>query len=175
MRAQAGLGHQMTRNEIKPQIDRGKLIQLIHIGKTKLGMDQESYEAFLVGLTGKFSCADLDNHELDRVLKYMRQAGFKVQQQRGAKRLPVALSDIAYASPRQVYYIKGLWELASRNPTEIALRHFIHRITGVDDLRFIPKGKVQAVILAIKDITQKAGFNPDCPPAKEKHNDRTCP
>ena len=165
----------MTQNEIRPLIDRAKLIQLIHIGKAKLGMNQDSYGAFLFGLTGKFSCADLNEYDLNRVLSCMRQAGFRIQQQRGAKRLPVAPSDVAYASPRQVYYIKGLWDLASRNPTETALRHFIHRITGVDDLRFIPKEKVQAVILAIKDITQKAWFNPERPPGKGTPNDRTCP
>ena len=37
----------------------------------------------------------------------------------------------------------------------------LKRITGVDDLRFTPKNQATKLILALRDITSKAGYNPD--------------
>jgi hypothetical protein len=64
-------------------------------------------------------------------------------------------------SRRQEYYIRGLWDLASRAKDEKSLRALIKRIGKVDNIAFLPRRSAQAVILALRDICWKAGFNPD--------------
>lgn len=78
---------------------RQKLIQLIHVarGKTSLcscgrwiygspcpcgssysiRMDEDAYRAFLEGITGKSSAADMDTRELETVLEVFRKKGFQ--------------------------------------------------------------------------------------------------
>lgn len=54
-----------------------KLIQLIHIAKQKLGMDEYSYRAMLDRLTGKQSTKLMSVAELLRVMHELEQKGFK--------------------------------------------------------------------------------------------------
>lgn len=139
---------------------RAKLIQLVHVGKSKLGLDRDAYEALLFGATGKRSSTDMTLSELRAVLAGMRTAGFA-----GAdgKRLPARPGEAPLCSEEQLYYIKGLWELAARNKTEQALKSFVKRIAHVDDLRFLDGRAAARVILALRDIARKAGFDPDGP------------
>jgi hypothetical protein len=60
-----------------------------------------------------------------------------------------------------------LWDLASRKKDYESLREMIYRIGGVSDIRFLKKTAAQKVILALRDITKKAGFNPDAPPEEQ--------
>jgi phage gp16-like protein len=137
---------------------RKKLIQLIHVGKGKLGLDREAYEAILEGVAGKTSSADMDERELRAVLAAMRRAGFN-----GGKKLQVRPGEAPLCSKEKLYYIKGLWELAARNKTEKALAAFVRRIAHVDDIRFLDDRAATKVILALREIARKAGFDPDGP------------
>lgn len=139
---------------------RAKLIQLIHVGKAKLGLDRDDYEALLFGATGKRSSADMTLSELRSVLAGMRAAGFAGAE---GKRLPARPGEAPLCSDEQIYYIKGLWELASRTKTEAALNKFVKRIAHVDDIRFLDGRAAQRVTLALRDIARKAGFDPDGP------------
>lgn len=56
-----------------------KLIQLIHIAKTKLALDEDTYRQMLQGLTGKASCKVMNETELNNVLEAMKKRGFKIQ------------------------------------------------------------------------------------------------
>ena len=47
----------------------------IHIGKTKLGMDDDTYRAFLMRLTGKSSSKDMTDGERALVLAEMTRLG----------------------------------------------------------------------------------------------------
>lgn len=135
--------------------DRCRLIKLIHIGKKKLDLDDEVYRALLLGVTGASSCRDCSLPELEQILAAMKKLGFR------PKHLPVKpLQRGRFCTEAQRSYIKGLWELASREKTERSLRSMIKRIAGVDDLRFLTKPGASKVILALRDIAQKAKFNP---------------
>jgi hypothetical protein len=63
----------------------------------------------------------------------------------------------AWIAARQEYYIRGLWDLASRKKDMESLRGMIKRICGVSDIRFVVKEDAQKVIFALRDITEKAG------------------
>lgn len=56
--------------------DRKGLIAKIHIGKSQLQMDNDSYRALLYRTTKKNSCTGLTVIELEAVLKEMKRLGF---------------------------------------------------------------------------------------------------
>lgn len=142
---------------------RKRLVTLVHVGKGKLGLDTDEYRDLLEYATGKTSAATMNVTELEAVLDAMKKLGFVASGAGRGRSLEVRPENIGGATPRQVYYIKGLWALASRAKSEESLRALILRIAGVDDIRFIPKGKASSVILALRDITKKAGYDPDGP------------
>ena len=56
-----------------------RLIQLIHIARSDLQMDEETYRQMLQGLTGKASTKGMDTTELNCVLESMKKKGFRVK------------------------------------------------------------------------------------------------
>ncbi|GHU44014.1 GemA protein [Spirochaetia bacterium] len=134
---------------------RKKLIQLIHVGKGKLGWDDAAYRAFLNGGWGKESAADMTGNELESALKAMRKAGFASKPRR------VRPEEKGRASAAQLEYIKGMWAVCARNKSGAALLAFVKRIAHVDALRFLDAATARQVILALRDMMAKAGFNPD--------------
>ncbi len=64
--------------------NRNRLIQLIHVGKRELGLDDEIYRLLLDAETGKSSCSKMSIKELERVLSAMESRGFK-RQVKGSK------------------------------------------------------------------------------------------
>ena len=134
---------------------RKKLIQLIHVAKSKLQMSDGDYRALLNGVGGKTSSAELTVAELEQVFKAFKSLGFAV------KRLPVTELDRGLASDAQLAYIKGMWELVSREKTERALNRFVKRITGAVHLRFLNVYSAQKVTLALRAMMIDAGYDPD--------------
>ena len=134
---------------------RKKLIQLIHIGKAKMALGDDAYRAFLEGATGKKSCSDMTVRQLEAVLRSMRQNGFSQLTQR------VKPEEQGMANNAQIDYIKGMWQKCARNKNDAALSAFVNRIAGVKALRFLNVQSAQKVILALRDMMKKAGFDPD--------------
>ncbi|MDA5623545.1 regulatory protein GemA [Pasteurella multocida] len=64
--------------------NKQKYIQLIHIAKQQLNMDEYSYRSMLERLTAKNSTAKMTVVELLKVLHELEQKGFKVRSRRGA-------------------------------------------------------------------------------------------
>jgi len=147
------MSHGLTKN---PQNRRSKLIQLIHVGRNKLALSDDAYRAILQGASGKTSCADMTIFELENAMKAIRRAGFRVY-----KRLPLRKEEIGEASREQLQYIKGMWELAATYKTDKALNAFIRRVAKVDDIRFLNVQSAQKVILALRAMMVKAGYDPN--------------
>lgn len=136
--------------------DRSKLIQLIHIAKSQVGLSDEDYRAVLESTAKKSSCSDMAVFELNEVLKAMKKLGFRV------KKLETKENEIGWdTSKEQLNYIKGMWELVARDKSDRALYHFIKRITGADHPRFMGAAEAQKVILALRKMMVNAGLNPD--------------
>lgn len=55
---------------------KAHLIRLVHVGKTNLTWNDETYRDVLNRLTQKRSAKDCSEEELERVLDYMREHGF---------------------------------------------------------------------------------------------------
>lgn len=56
---------------------RKTAIQLIHIAKSQLGLDDDTYRQMLNSTTGKSSCSKMDLTELQQVLDHLKTKGFK--------------------------------------------------------------------------------------------------
>ena len=138
------------------KIDRSKIIQLIHIAKSQIGLSDEDYRAVLESTAKKTSCSEMTLFELNEVLKAMKKLGFKV------KKLETREEEIGWdASKAQMDYIKGMWELVARDKSDRALYKFIKRITGADHPRFMTASDSQKVIIALRKMMADAGLNPD--------------
>lgn len=95
-------------------------IAKIHIAKTQLGLDDETYRALLARVTGKHSSRDLNDREVDVVLGEFKRLGWRAK---GGFRK----SDKPYV--RLVY---ALWSEAGRvgavrDTGKTALRAFVGR------------------------------------------------
>ncbi|WP_240366073.1 phage protein GemA/Gp16 family protein [Psychrobacter sp. KH172YL61] len=55
-----------------------KMMQLVHIGKNKLGLDDGTYREMLYQVTGKNSSKDCTAAALRKVVDHMEQHGFTV-------------------------------------------------------------------------------------------------
>jgi phage gp16-like protein len=146
------MDHGQTKNT---KNKRGKLIQLIHIGKVKIGLTDDTYRAFLEGITGRRSCTEMTERQLAAVLRAMRRNGFEQKPRR------VTPEEQGMAAAAQLEYIKGMWQTCARNKSDKALLAFVNRIARVKALRFLTVHTARKVILALRDMMEKAGFDPD--------------
>lgn len=140
---------------MQKKTNKGRLVTLIHVARSQLGLCDSDYRAILESVSGKSSCTELTLFELEQVLKAMKKLGFTV------KKLPVKDMEVGSASRVQLEYIKGMWELVAREKTDRALYSFIRRITGAAHPRFMTEKDAQDVISALRAMMVKAGFHPD--------------
>jgi phage gp16-like protein len=140
---------------MEKEIKRKKLIQLVHVGKAQLGLDEEDYRALLVGVCGKESAAAMTERQLETVLKAMRKNGFEAAPRRVQSR------EQGQATVAQLEYIKGMWQQCARNKSDAALGALVKRIAGVDALRFLTVKTAQKVILALQDMQHQEVFYGD--------------
>ena len=134
-------------------------LAIIHLAKKQCGIDDEAYRAILYG-AGLESAKDIETDgQFNTVMKAFENLGFKTTSGK-LKRRTVPRAPGMITVPQE-YYIKGLWELASRAKDEKSLRRIVKRIGKVDDIRFLSRSAASAVILALRDICWKAGYNPD--------------
>jgi hypothetical protein len=142
-------------------------LAIIHVAKKQLGLGEEIYRAILAGV-GVDSARDITTDaQFNTVMASFAALGFK---SRGAElkyRRSAPGTNREFISKRQEYYVRGLWALASRAKDEQSLRRLVRRIGKTDDIRFLSRRAAQAVILALRDICWKAGFNPDSPDNRE--------
>ncbi len=141
---------------MKGKNGRSKIIQLIHIAKSQIGLSDEDYRAVLESTAKKTSCSEMTLSELNDVLRAMRKLGFRV------KRTETREEELGWdTSKAQMDYIKGMWGRVARDKSDRALYKFIKRITGADHPRFMRSVDSQKVILALRKMMSDAGLNPD--------------
>lgn len=120
-------------------LNRPKLIQLIHIGKSQLCLDDDTYRSLLISMTSKDSTKAMTIGELNKVLARLKQLGFVVTHK---KKDPKPIDDkVGLDTEQQIKLIRHLWlELhtlgAVRNGSEQALATYIRNQsrTTIDDL-----------------------------------------
>lgn len=145
-----------------------KWIQILHVAKRECGLDDDSYRALLFGSAGVQSASEIKTQaQYNAALTAFKKLGFTVKGGKAAsglkKTAPQKGRANEWISARQEYYIRGLWDLASRTKDESSLQAMLERIAGVKHIEWISKKNATKVILALRDIAEKAGYNPDRP------------
>lgn len=77
-------------------------IKMVHIGKSQLNIDEPSYRANLLALTGKRSCLDMGIPDLVKVLEFLKSKGFKFKAGKVAK-------PAKKAAPTQLDKLRYTW------------------------------------------------------------------
>lgn len=132
-----------------------RLIQLIHVARNDLQMDEDTYRQMLQGLTGKASTKGMDLTQLNRVMESMKNKGFRIKPA-GKARLGLPLD-----THPQSKKIRSLWlEMASagivRDSSEQALALWVKRETGVSALRWLGSDQASSVIEKLKKWQRRA-------------------
>jgi phage gp16-like protein len=143
----------MNAEPIKRRFDRAKLLQLLAIGKTQLGWDDEFYRGIWLPQQGaipddnrRYSANSLGNIQLMNAVEEMKRLGFKVK---------AAASHRPLADDQQSKKIRALWlELHERgkvrDPSEAALAAYVRRQTKVEALQWLDNAQASRVIEALK-------------------------
>lgn len=124
--------------------EKQKDIQMIHIAKQQLGMDEETYRSMLWTVARVKSSTELDFVGRRNVIAHLEARGFK--RTRPARKL---------ADDPQSKKIRALWlDLHKaekvRNPSEEALAAFVKRQTGCEALQWLSGKQASDVIEELK-------------------------
>ena len=92
--------------------NRTTLIQLIHIGAPKLFSDDEERRAWQKDMTGKTSCKDMNDKELEYLVKLLRDAGAITKRPSRAGRKPFNRSPYMAKIGAQLADMKLSWQYA---------------------------------------------------------------
>jgi hypothetical protein len=133
--------------------DRRARIAKIHIAKKELALEDDSYRAMLVRVTGKSSSTHCDIGQLDAVLAEFRRLGFATAKPKSGRVQDRPLSDRAY-----VRMIFGLWKDLKPQLTDgsyKALCSFVKRQTGIENPEWLSPEDGGAVIEALKDWLER--------------------
>ena len=135
---------------------KANLIKLIHVAKTKLGLEDDVYRDILESTTGKTSSKLLTPAQLEAVLDRLKQLGFEVESKNktGVKNL---------ASDAQSKLIRHLWlqlhEAGQvKNGSEQALAKFIENRVKVSALQFLSSDSADMVINHLRQWCKRCGI-----------------
>lgn len=103
-------------------------LSAIHVAKKQLGLDDDTYRAVLVRVTGKRSAGELTEAERNKVVSELRRQGFNPAQK--------ALQG-PFARKHQALWIAA-WNLGIvRDRRDAAMLAFVKRQTGIEHTRFL--------------------------------------
>ena len=128
-------------------------ITLIHVAKTKLGLDDDLYRAVLVNLCGVTSSTELDQAGFEALLAFFEWRGFRPLTLNGANYGPRP----GMASYAQLELIRALWfEFTKGQGKEDALNTWLERCFKVSSLRFLTKENARKAIVGLKAMKTRA-------------------
>lgn len=124
----------------------------IHIAKKDLGLDDDTYRAVAVRITGKSSARDMSEGERGRLLEEFRRQGFNPEKKGLQGR---------FAAKLQALWIDGYNLGVIDDRRDAALLAFVKRQTKIDHTRFLVDATEAAkVVEALKDwFTRAAGVD----------------
>ncbi|MEZ8148373.1 gp16 family protein [Enterovibrio norvegicus] len=145
---------------------RTRLIQLIHVGKRELQLDDDTYRALLKRETGNDSCKEMKIEELDKVLSAMEHQGFKRKKSANPKQSKKRLSPKTQGKPDVISKIRALWitmakEGIIRDGSETALDAYVRRMTkrqngkGIDRTAWCNEAHAHKIIESLKKLQKR--------------------
>lgn len=131
-----------------------KLIQLIHIAKHKLGIDEDTYRTILRNNTGKESCKEMTISELMQVMAHFERTGFKPTT---SKRHHSPTSARAKVKHNIALKIRAVWiemhkQGVIREGSEDALNSFVRNVVNP-----ILQQQDKPLVLNVQSLDYKLG------------------
>ncbi|WP_239928716.1 gp16 family protein [Photobacterium sanguinicancri] len=143
--------------------NRNRLIQLIHVGKRELALDDDTYRALLFANGEHSSCSKMNIKQLELVLTAMEIQGFKRQGKGGKTPFKRRLSPKAgKAKHAEIDKIRAIWIIMAqhdivRDRSESALDAYVRRITnrnkgeGVEHVGWCDANQAYTVLESLKN------------------------
>lgn len=125
-----------------------RLIQLIHVGKSSLNWDDDTYRSVLYRLTGKSSSSRCTDAEGDKILSYMKEQGFEptAKKQYGTKPRVAASRQTVLNKIEALLAERDLpWAYAEQMTKHMFKKHYI---IWLDDIQL--RKLMQALIVDAK-------------------------
>jgi phage gp16-like protein len=141
--------------------ERNRLIKLIHVAKRDLALDEDTYRNVLNNLAGKSSSAELTVPQLQQVLEFFRQKGWKPQYRRADQpekpRLKLSPPTRQKLVKTQIDKIRAMWidlhrRGIVRSGSELSLDQFVKRVTKVEKTAWLNQKQAGQVILALRKM-----------------------
>ncbi|HLW71365.1 MAG TPA: regulatory protein GemA [Candidatus Binataceae bacterium] len=148
-----------------PETKRRRALAALHVRRTQLGIDENTYRNLLWELTGKTSAGQMSDDEIGRCLDEFRR--------RGARSHRTMAPDQSPAAP-QLRLAIAIWrDLADmgvlHDPSDAALRTFAKRLTGVATPEWLNVKQMNVLIESLKvwrrreREKQSGGNDNECP------------
>jgi phage gp16-like protein len=134
-------------SRMRKDLQRNADLAAIHVGKKKLGLDDDLYREFLFATTGHRSASELDSAQRRLVIERMRARGFK-------KILPRPADNAQDRMARALYH-ECVKSGALRDRDERGFLKLVKRITGIDRLEWMNAEDANKVIEALKSIKRR--------------------
>lgn len=149
--------------------DNKRLISMIHIAKTQLGMAEESYRAHLKFYGNKNSCKTMSTAELNRVLDGMKTLGFKAQPSKVKATGTSSGKPKPFTDERSV--IRAIWTFMAnagfiKDGTDTALNEWVKRQTaainngaGIANIEWLPHEQAVYVLESLKKWNRRCLYS----------------
>ncbi|WNJ96561.1 regulatory protein GemA [Vibrio ruber] len=143
--------------------NRNQLIQLIHVGKRELALDDETYRILLEAETNKSSCGKMGIKELESVLSAMEAKGFKRRLKNNKQGIKKRYSPKSgKARNAEIDKIRAIWITMAkhefiRDGSETALDAYVRRMThrnagdGVDHVAWCTDRQAYTILESLKN------------------------
>ena len=126
---------------------RKRLLQLVHIGKSQLGMDDETYRSLLSQQFYQNSAKNISYSELVKLVKILQQKGAKI-------RLPHDVSHLS-AVQRKLW---AVWKAVAEESSSAALNAFVQRYySEIADWRELDSEQTASIIEQLKQWKKRVG------------------
>lgn len=141
---------------------KAKLIQLIHVAKRELRLDDETYRAALQGVCQKKSCKGMTVAELQKVLNHFEDKGFKKRAKKSKKRQsPSSSKPVKWP---EIKVIRAIWIQAAKDDllkdgSEEALDKWVFRMTGVRHVGWLSYDRAFKVLESLKKWHKRLMIN----------------
>lgn len=146
----------MPKPKLAIDVERTRLIRLIHVAKRDLRMVDADYrQAVLTASGGRAeSSADLSIAELEKLVSHLKRCGFKVRTAGKSQPVKPTFSRPLAGDPES-RKIRALWLMlhelkAVENPSEAALAAYVKRVVKVDALQWINGLQAEILIETLK-------------------------
>lgn len=126
---------------------RKRLLQLVHIGKTQLKMDDETYRSLLSQQFYQNSAKNISYSDLVKLVKILQQKGAKIRLPQGS----ITLS----AQQRKLW---AVWKAVAEESTSAALNAYAQRYyADVSDWRELDGEQTASIIEQLKQWKKRVG------------------